>query len=498
MKEKSWGKKGCFFVLSFLLAVISFWKIATYADEANNLRIDDVVIENEQIKLYVNMPFEQEFVPTKDVCRLVVDDQDVIISNIERYEQTQEGTSYLFIIDVSGSMDQKRIDDVKVMIGQFVSDKRINDKFCICQMGNEISSSGLLTNEEEISAYLDGVNVTREDTNLYQSICEELDYLLVAPDINHQKCMVIFSDGAEDQATGITREEAIDKVKQSNIPIFTVAMLKQSPSEEQIENAKILGSFARSSSGGKHYAPVVEQMNNENVYPNIKQLLNNNIVITGDISEVYTNKEQIQMTLVISDEINHGQAQQMLNGALFFNGNAEKTGKAVSESTEEVLEVENDVSERGKGDASQENSLIDDKNNMLLVVGIGGTIVIIIIIFIFLRFLQKKSVQGVQDRKNKVNVTLYRLGENTKEINFSLKTGVLIGRGKMCHVKVPEDVALSEVHCIISQKDGAIIITDEKSTNGTYVNGIPVMGEIELNKNDVLLIGSYEYQIVWQ
>ena len=37
---------------------------------------------------------------------------------------------------------------------------------------------------------------------------------------------------------------------------------------------------------------------------------------------------------------------------------------------------------------------------------------------------------------------------------------------------------------------------DNNSTNGTFVNGVPITGEFVVESGDILLVGSAEYKIV--
>lgn len=102
-------------------------------------------------------------------------------------------------------------------------------------------------------------------------------------------------------------------------------------------------------------------------------------------------------------------------------------------------------------------------------------------------------------KKGKIQVTLFRVGPGEVESHqITVKDRAAIGRNKSCQLSFDNDSALSGVHCSILYHDGAVFVRDEGSTNGTFVNGVPIVGEFKVEKDDVLLIGSSEFRIFWE
>jgi len=62
---------------------------------------------------------------------------------------------------------------------------------------------------------------------------------------------------------------------------------------------------------------------------------------------------------------------------------------------------------------------------------------------------------------------------------------------------VIDNLAVSGEHAVLSIVDGAVIIEDLSSTNGTYVNGQPILRQT-LNHGDLLDIGKYKIRFVQQ
>ncbi len=70
----------------------------------------------------------------------------------------------------------------------------------------------------------------------------------------------------------------------------------------------------------------------------------------------------------------------------------------------------------------------------------------------------------------------------------------LIGRDPECNLR-PASPAISKQHCGIFVREGRVFVKDYGSTNGTIVNGEPVVGEREVANEDKLKIGPLEFVI---
>ena len=85
-----------------------------------------------------------------------------------------------------------------------------------------------------------------------------------------------------------------------------------------------------------------------------------------------------------------------------------------------------------------------------------------------------------------VDVVLPDSGSATK---YAAEDGVyLIGRGEACRIRLPfPDV--SDRHAMLRIAGGKAVVEDLDSSNGTYVNGMPATGPVELTFDSVIQIG---------
>ena len=81
-----------------------------------------------------------------------------------------------------------------------------------------------------------------------------------------------------------------------------------------------------------------------------------------------------------------------------------------------------------------------------------------------------------------------------REIKISVPR-FIIGRGDTAHLRPSSDL-VSREHCEILIGDGAVIINDLKSRNGTFVNGQQLEGTHVAKSGDSLRIGRLQFEVV--
>jgi hypothetical protein len=67
---------------------------------------------------------------------------------------------------------------------------------------------------------------------------------------------------------------------------------------------------------------------------------------------------------------------------------------------------------------------------------------------------------------------------------------IFVGRSRKCHL-VLRDETVSGVHCRLIAIEGGVVVMDEGSTNGTWLNGELVVQPRVMTANDELRVGPY-------
>ncbi len=73
----------------------------------------------------------------------------------------------------------------------------------------------------------------------------------------------------------------------------------------------------------------------------------------------------------------------------------------------------------------------------------------------------------------------------------------LIGREQDCHLR-PNSELVSRHHCVFTQDDFGLRLRDLGSTNGTFVNGERLRGQVMLQTGDRVHIGKLDFEVVVQ
>src|SRR5438128_5359692 len=70
----------------------------------------------------------------------------------------------------------------------------------------------------------------------------------------------------------------------------------------------------------------------------------------------------------------------------------------------------------------------------------------------------------------------------------------LIGRDSQCQLRAASAL-VSKRHCAILVRENKVFVHDFQSTNGTFVNGRQIMGDIEIRHEDQLMVGSLSFAV---
>lgn len=535
-------------LLGVLLCLGCFMTVS--AESTLQIGIDQYSVSDDgHITVYVNHNEEQSFNPTTADSSLLIGKNTLEIESIKPFSDTGEPVTYLCLIDISGSMTDSGIEQTKEVLKELADTKGAQDNICITTMGNDVESSGFLSDSDKLTEAIDGIErISTEDTNLYYGITEALNVLKTDKQVHNKRCLLIFSDGEDDQKKGITEKEAEDAVKDSHIPVFTIAMQGSNLKDEE-GSTKILGSFARNSAGGESYTPHLDDTYDyADICEKINVRLKNSLVITASLENI---KEIGDDTVYIGLELSDG-SKKVSDGITVPAGSILEAIEAIEavEVTEDKTEVNYTIINESTQEETQPEE--PESNNKYILIGLIALLVILVVALIILisrkkaREEEETSDSGIYDggfggsydtaadsgqrfaggstyaplsgaesgdsfseqednapkakrNKDKIEVTLYKVGPGEDEkYQLTVKDEVTIGRSRNCQLSLQEDSALSGKHCSIIYRDGYVFVRDEKSTNGTYANGVPIVGEFRVERDDILLIGSSEYRISWE
>lgn len=502
---------------------------AAYAADTEKIQMQDYDISQGEIKIYVHNVTREI---SKDNLMVKMNNQQLKIKDIQPVDLEVIPTTYYCLVDISGSLDKNRMAEIRNILDALVGQMKDVDNMCVTKFADNYETTGFINDKAALTDFISKIEVTKEDTNLYVHVKNSLELLMNDQAVNTNKCLIILSDGADEQETGITMDEALNMVKSSDIPVYTVAMLKEKSTEKQLESAKILGSFARNSAGGVHYAPMIEGIPYENICGLIKENMGSTFITTCVLKDVELTGNNAEVQVSYKDS----------TGQQYFNDKSIPTEK-LKEFVEYTPVVEEKVVEEPVvevvTEVHEEIIELEDDSNLILGMKpwlfytiLGVLVLIIIVSFVLILVNNKKSKAAVKEEpiaaevnvppvnnfqnenmfstpnfvpdvpkketKQGLKVSLVAMKGSEHDLTVYVNDSCKIGRDKTkCDFAVESDKSLSSVHCTLSYKGKSLYVRDEKSTNGSFVNGVPIDGEYKLEKDDILYIGSYEYRVNW-
>ncbi len=535
------GRKG---KLGLLLCVAAAM-IASFpaaASEALEVHLENSRSADGELLLYVNNNLEAEKKAAAEHYKISLGGEEIPIKGIERFGDTKEGASWIFLADVSGSIPRAQMEEMKDYLKLIVQQLPEQDQVSIAALGNNLTIGPFLSDKEEILESIDGIQVIGEDTNLYYGITEALKVLDAGSTGDYRRGLVVVSDGEDDQAAGITREEVNRQIEISRIPIFTTAVLESGADESSIEFAKVLGSFARLSPGGIHTALGIDDLSPEESVGQVAAFMADSLIIHGDLSGYTPSSGENYLQISLTDE-GRGEAS---------DGYSLPAGDISVPETEPAPEESAPEEESSAAPPPEEPAPAEESGPPMEVLAIaGGAAVILAAIcaVIFIKRKKKKAAEEKQEieiplpeepeplpesatgeiseeeaeepedsgetfeeekKEEEIpeqraeepagrEVYLTRIGM-AEEVTYriTIKGQISIGRSpQKADCVFPEDPQLSGLHCILADCDGDLVLCDQNSTNGTQVNGIPISQPYVLKCDDVIRMGSSDYRIHW-
>ncbi len=405
------------------------------------------------------------------------------------------------LIDTSTSIPYEHRESVLALLSSLIEKKPVNEYFTIIAFDN--TSEVLIpstSDRYELATSLDKIIFDGAGSAIYDALYKTLNEDTVHQDkVVHQRT-IILTDGVDDTATGITKEELLLALQNrvSTIDIIAVSSNTETQNKE-------LAALVRAGSGSYH---------NVNSTTDIELLSGNLDVstysyLTAKIPHILLDGTTRQTDIFIGDQ----SVYQMDIKYPTFNGVEIAVGK--NESTSSEIAISSQVVSTNS--SSPVLSEIDP-----LYLAISASILLLIIIFIII-ILQKRKKRSTAEPVRRVPVNsssaslddditvsyheptpgslpydIHLVCADDGSRNWSLKLAntLLIGRAEKCDVRLL-DKSVSREHCkILSGVNGPVIINLSKQ-NIALLNGMPLDSAQKINHDDIITLGRERLRITY-
>lgn len=474
----------------------------------SNLVLESVSVKKDSVRAYFNIADENGNFNSSNIDKnnitADISGEKLKLNDFKRFENINEGTTYVLMADVSGSMGASGRDNTEKLFSEIVNKMGDKDKAAFVTFGN--SEKVLQDFTADKSALTNKINVidTKEDnTDLYRAITKSMDMLSKNENLTAKRVIIILSDGEECNEQGITKDEVLIRIKESHIPIFSIAF-KSSDDKNIKESMKILGSFARLSMGQDF--------------------------VLGDGSKTTTDITDYILSRIKKSYVADFESTAVKMEGQNFNFNIsikldDKNSIAASQSIILPVAPSTAVSAPSSVATPKPTKIPFYRNSYAIVAAVGILVLLVVSMVVVSRKKKKPTTENVEDNNSfseeeikdidssasfsnpkkeesqfskGIKVRLMKLGKNKEEAyEFMLEDSVVIGRdSSKSKVVFEKDEMLSGSHCEFTLENGMVFVCDLESTNGTFVNGVPITGLYRLFSDDILLIGSMEFRVL--
>lgn len=224
------------------LALVLSWVVpAAHAEQSlTGLTIEQARADMPEIRLYV---YDDAGSLDGTTPEAYLDGS--LLSYTGKQSCDEEGTSYLVMLDVSGSIRKDYFEAAKKQVLALAGQLGKDDKITLITFGDtvELRTAGCQS-EQELAGVLSALSAKDQKTRLYEAIGKGLEYARTT-DSKERQVMLIVSDGIQDTGSvGVTRQEIEQQLEQASMPVysFCVDYADKSAQEE-------FGRFARTTGG---------------------------------------------------------------------------------------------------------------------------------------------------------------------------------------------------------------------------------------------------------
>lgn len=392
-----------------------------------------------------------------------------------------------------------------------------DDRMLVATLDSQLNIQQLPDTPEDREAAMETLSFSHKDADLYQGILKSLEQLSSDESYSPCRCLVVLSDGDHFQGSDYTQQEVLTAIEKARLPVYTVALAE---TYTQRQGARTLGSLSRSSCGGKALSSIDDSgyirkdVSGTTFGRTIWEDLIGMPVLTVDLSGFAVDRTKTALALRISCTAGNNVYEDSLDiptDRFPAVAVAEETKPSVTEAPADIQK-----------EAPREQPASAVPIWIWVVAGVVAVAGVAVAAILLSRKKQPQPqpapeapakvveipAQAVPPAPAAPKETGYHLyltdiphGTRKRHYRLPENRPLSLGRdGRADEVLNAEDKLLSGTHFSIVAQAGAYRIRDERSRNGTFLNGVPIgeKGWCSFHSGDKLRAGSCEYRIVIQ
>ena len=495
---------------------------AAFAEGSEDLRLMQVYVSGQTLVAFTGAGFQA------DELSCLVSNQSAEITASGSLSDSDVIVMTTVLVDISTSMPRSLRSGVVETLRLLVDAKPPNEQYRLITFAEELALLQDFTGDRyDLSSAIDKVGFTGHETIIYEAIYDTIPALTVIDDIPTFYRAIVITDGIDDTASGITKEELFIRLQNEHYPIDVVAVSAREAAED-----RDLAAIVRMSSG--RYFP----LNPRTSITELSQQLGvggaSYLTATIPASMLDGTTRQVD----ISD--GHYSASFDLKIPVFVVPAADEPPSDTPEQNSDApidaapgaieapatsappspVPVAEPTAEPDNEETSEDKTFmtIFGENTLYILIGACALLLFIAaaIVLLVLRSKKKKAearpALGYRfGSDSRMGITeFFGDGDSNSNAHFTIKLSVandpaatwtlpvngelLIGRAEHCPVRIEEN-SVSREQCKIVVQGSGLAVVHLSMTNKTLLNSSNVTESAPVQSGDTLLFGRVVLQI---
>ncbi len=183
-------------------------------------------VEDDVVSMFLNV-IDQNGNPIKglgvDNFEILQDNRNKKIYRLTSIRTDKTSISGVLTMDYSDSMSDFNVQQMELLIENFINQKSYNDDFEIIKFSNYINRANhFKTNKNHIKSIIKADYHYRDSTSFYDSIYEAVLDVSLRPIHNNKRFIIAFTDGIDNNSAH-SINDVINLAKDTDVPIYIVA-----------------------------------------------------------------------------------------------------------------------------------------------------------------------------------------------------------------------------------------------------------------------------------
>jgi len=461
--------------------ILTLFCLSVQAQGVDSLRLSQVQVALPTLHLWANLPADAAI--EREQFSVSVGPHAAKVFAVEPFSKTGEGVGYVFLVDISKSLKSRQLVQIKRALQRWLEGMGVHDQAALITFGHEVKHSQAFTTDRfRLDNAIGLLAVSDMETSLYHGLLEAIS-LARSQGIGLpvRRAIILLSDGIDDSVKGVTLDDVLRQSDEYRVPIYSIGFATQPINDRKREGLSVLATLSRQSGG---YFVQADPEAFDSAYAELYRLLSQAYRLRIDCSECVADGQLQHINLTWSDgarTLNDGMAVRLLPTR---------------------------VAEPSRHDAASNPSA--DAGWSIFIFALGVLAFLVGLILLYRQRLAQPSsddsqyvsdlvVEAVKPKDalvgRKLKLTVVAGVQKGRVYELNLVERATLGRAGSCDLSLDNDVEISTQHATLLFKQDKISVLDLNSTNGTFVNGVPIHNLYPLRNGDLLMLGRTELRI---